>query len=264
MTMTTINIDKVGTYKVIASNSITGFSSVSNEVKIFSLNRRFHRLKDIFPRPSSLGIFQKLSTIQNSQLAEFLTATFERYLVSMDTEYIYTHSGEKLVSVMMENMLCEDKDYTTTYPLTDIQWTIISRNIENRYLNKWKELLKTIEYKYDFLSPFDIVFDENMSDTLASTSDKEYTDTESQNDNIYAFNAANNPTPTDKADNTYTGTSSDRYNRTNTHERNTTRRGNIGNTSRQELTEQQRNVLQWQMQDVIFADIDKIFTCPKF
>ncbi len=54
--------------------------------------------------------------------------------------------------------------------------------------------------------------------------------------------------------------SSETYKRDNPITRKTTRKGNIGNITMQELTAQQREMLQWQFWDVVFEDCDSVLT----
>ena len=59
-------------------------------------------------------------------------------------------------------------------------------------------------------------------------------------------------------------TNTETYHRSNPTTRELTRTGNIGNTTRQELVAQQREMLQWQLWNVIFDDIDTVLTRGMF
>lgn len=122
--------------------------------------------------------------------------------------------------------------------------------INDRFKVKWNKLYELYNREYDALSPFDISLEEDSTDDLSTTKDKTtYTD----NDEIYGFNS-NEKVPTDVD----TGESNREYSRTNPKHREYTRKGNIGNITRQQLVEQERKVLQYQLLDVIYEDLASI------
>lgn len=124
---------------------------------------------------------------------------------------------------------------------------IIKSVISDRFKTKWVKLNDLANKEYDPLSPFDIALNEDSTDTFKTIKDKTtYTD----NDNTYGFNSVES-VPTDKTD----GESNREYDRENPKHREYTRKGNIGNITRQNLIKEEREVLEYQILETIYNDI---------
>lgn len=128
--------------------------------------------------------------------------------------------------------------------------------ISNRFKDKWNKLDELWNTNYDPLSPFDITLNEQYTDTLNVTED---TSQSNSSQDVYGFNSVE-PVPNTQNE----SSSSNKYTRENPHTRDYTRKGNIGNTSRQELVEQQREVLKYQIIDTIYKDIASVVVRGKY
>ena len=210
------------------------------------------------------------------------------YIVDENGEYVYTPEGKKV---------------TWDYFVTQIDQDLINMIIRIKFLDKWNNLADTLSYDYDPLNPFSMSVEENMSGNLTSKSTNQnnrtnkYTgngssendgtvDTEgnsSSEDKIYGFNSTTGVNSDSSSDERTTKTtnkntssteytddessqynSNEDYSRDNTSERNTTRKGNIGNLSAQQLIEQQRDMLKYQIFDIIYQDLDSVLTRSKY
>lgn len=113
--------------------------------------------------------------------------------------------------------------------------------------DKWTKLISLINQEYDPLKPFDIALDEHITDTLETVEDERST---SSSDSVYGFNSVD-AVPTDGS----VDKSSAKYKRQNPRDRSYTRKGNIGNTSFQDLIKQEREISDYKLKEVIFQDI---------
>ena len=254
-----MTISKTGTYKVIATNAVN--QKVSNNVYVFSVNSCFYTLRDVFPNPKNIGIFSYISTM-DIQLSVTLNNILEGDLPSVhDVEYIYNRSGDKILSPLIQNLIQEtqnegiEKKTSIPFSVDDIDY--ISRILSARYSEKWNKLFNLYKEKYDALSPYDMEIDESGQDSL--TSDQTRTSTGNSKENVFGYdNDSENGSP-DNETNSNTS-STDNYKRENPYSRNITRKGNIGNITKQELVAKEREVLKWQLWDVIYGDLDNVLT----
>ena len=100
----------------------------------------------------------------------------------------------------------------------------------------------------------------NSGNTSGNNSSNRNSSTSEQN------SRTNDTTKTFTQDDTTTeqnGTATN-YERSSPYEKNISRLGNIGNTSMQELIEQERQVWEYQVIDVIYKDLDSIFVRSKY
>lgn len=263
---------------------------------------KLYRLIDFYKTPRTYGIFYAMS--QNEKFSELFSSlgySEPNDYHSMDIEYIYNHSGLKTVSTLLEQFLKgyiiddngdyvimnDGKKVTWEYVINLVDQDIINFILSQKFYNKWLELIKTLQTQFDALLPYSMTYERDTDDTLSSTNknDSSYTNNGSSTDNsdssgennnsIYGFNSVSS-VPTDensnkrniKRDITNTdngvGSNSTEYSRTNNLHSVITRKGNIGNKSSQELIEEQRKMLQWQLYDVIFNDLDSVLTRSKY
>lgn len=206
------------------------------------------------------------------------------YIVDDDGDFVILKDGRRV---------------TWDYVLNQVDQDIINFAIKVQYLNKWIELAKTLQLNFNPLQPYTWETNENTSDGLTSKNifagsnskenDESYTskrdttntDENTTNDDIYAFNSTDaspadlsksnssgtstdNSENTGKSNSTENNNSSTDYTRDNTIIRNIMRKGNIGNKSSQQLIEEQRKMLEWQLFDVIFNDLDRVLTRSKY
>lgn len=274
---------RIGTYKIRAEREpIHVFSEYSNEIHLLSLQKDIVRLIDLFPEPEVFGIFSFIASHPDSGVGKWLTDEVlndsTHFSVAgpeyLDMEYVFNRSGSKLISMLVKRLIeRNDVNESGYYPVTMEQLEAVLQILNARYLTKWNRILSTLREDYDFLQSYAMDYEEDVTDTLTSHSTRKDTGTstdEADGDSTgyrYTFNTPNDtPVPNDKSD--YTDTTShtlnndhtEDYQRDNPIKRTIKRSGNIGNITRQELVEKQREVLQWQFFDVIFADIDAVLT----
>lgn len=201
------------------------------------------------------------------------------------SNYYFSKSGNKLISTLLHNTIEYNNDDGV---INQLGKNIISNIINSKYGKKWIDLYNLYAKEYDFDKPFNITFSEESTDTLTSsesnvsnrtTNDTNVNETKNSNENTdnsrYGFNSSNAvPTDktttsyTDKTENTYNSSNVDNrtntYNRTNPKSRDTSRVGNIGNTTIQELVKQEREKLMYQLWDTICLDLDSVLTRSKY
>lgn len=261
-----------------------------------------YRLIDLYKRPRIGGIFFSMSkNTQLNSLFSQLGYDNDNSYHSMDFEYIYNHSGLKTVSVAVEQLLkgyivddnddyvilANGKKVTWNYIMNTVDEDIINFIIIQKFLNKWTELIETVKSRFDILSPYSMKYERHTNDKLSSN------DTNSANKNTrnnnggsseyegntnydsYGFNSttavptdtntlSNNNSYTNNSEETVTDTRNGEYNRNNELTTTINRSGNIGNKSYQQLIEEQRKMLEWQLYDVIFNDLDSVLTRSKY
>lgn len=191
------------------------------------------------------------------------------------------------------------KRVTWDYVIQDIDTQIINTIIRVKYLKKWEDLAETLFLEFDALNPYSMTVNESGHENLSSESKDDVTTTNditdnssdgttSENNNTSseknyrsAFNSST-PSPFDNSDDTskdeYTETvtrerttkndgtrnSKNDYSRNTTNYRDITRKGNIGNHTSQELINQQREMLRYQIFDTIYSDLDSVLTRSKY
>lgn len=263
---------------------------------------RLHRLLDLYKKPRTNGIFFSMSknTTLNSIFSKLGYSQDSDYH-SMDFEYLYNHSGLKTASVMVEQLLDgyiidNSDDYVVLsngekvswdYIMTKVDEDIINFIIVQRFSDKWDKLVETIKIQFDTLSPYSMSYERETNDKLSSKNyNTRYNNTSNDisdksdregsiNDSAYGFNSISS-VPTDDSkdkssvervvtDNTeFSGKDDTEYDRNNELKTTIKRKGNIGNKSSQQLIEEQRKMLEWQLYDVIFNDLDSVLTRSKY
>ena len=256
-----VQINETGTYYVVARNTISGYKSIpSNKVTFFSISPCICTIRDVFPDPYNNGIFEFIRN-SKTQLGSFLAQTYPKSI--LDVEYVLKRSGSKRLSTLFEGFFQTRGKRSTLSPLSEKQMSILCNIFNARYYEKWMKAYETIVAEFDPFSPYNMDISDDTQDTLHSTDTSEYEDNNTSDDSVYGFNSSN-PSPASKSDGTGSGNSSNERSRTSDIQRTITRKGNIGNVTMQQLTEQQREMLQWQLFDVIFADTDRLLTRPSY
>ena len=172
----------------------------------------------------------------------------ERRLLSCNNEF-YSKYGDRLISTYLE-FLVDTESFETNFSKYAIPTRPVTDLILSRFEEKWAKLNSLKNIEYDPLSPFEITYNEDSTDDLETKVDtSSYTD----NDSTYAFNSET-PVPTDVS----SGENSRAYKRENPKHREYERKGNIGNTSRQKLVEEERRVLEYQILETIYTDIASV------
>lgn len=277
--------NQLGTYKVKAI-ALNNRSAESNTVAIYVLTGCPIRLKDIYAEPETGTGFFRSVLFTESNLANFLKVLASKlnqdetdFCTALDIEYIYNHSGEKLVSTLVTNMyrrIMENNPFMEEFPPREANKPIVNI-ISARYLSKWQNLWDTLTVENP-LSPLEIDTDEKIENTLTSNRNQhdntkdDYNASGNQKNRVWGFNTdeSGDGVPhdasdtTDESHDTRDRTATEEYSRQNPITRKTTRTGNIGNITKQQLIEQQREMLQWQFFDQVFADCDTVLTRGMF
>lgn len=297
MAKMTYPITKTGKWTIRAvNNNIMIESQLSDIVDAISVDKCAVRLIDIFPNPSNNGIFT-IITNQNTRIRSLLNNFINGNYLALDEEYIFNHSGQKTISLLLENYVKRGwKGSSLRTLLTDQMIANIISIILNRFDKKWEKLAQTFRENYDILNPYRIELDETYTsgeinsnkvtnhgedtntlkrsgDDTTSTIDMTTVSENKQsayNSSTYSPNSIDTDTTNGKNLTLYNSTFTNTYthghkvddnetkNRTDT--RNFTRKGNIGNLTNQELIEKEREFLNYQVLNTIFEDMDSILT----
>lgn len=224
------------------------------------------KLIDIWNDPNNLGVTSydllvRVATLNNDET--FFTS-------NDDIQYFFEHSGEKWASPLLIKMLeqQDEDEYLLEYNKSVIA-NIVSRN----YWEKWDRLKSTIfDPIYDPIENYDIHQVENPNmiyDSETSTMSKitKVTDGSTDSD-IYGFNSTSGVSSSDvdqDVTETTTRNSDDNIERTSRSEkgsRTTSRRGNNGERSYQDLQLKELELRRITFLDVVFQDLDKLLTLP--
>lgn len=178
----------------------------------------------------------------NEFLSKFASmGTYIENYNSIQKQLKYTY-GERLLTRYAKYLL-NDRPDGVTYLILDM--------LVGSLKYKWEKLLEIMEVTYDPLKPFDITLNEDITDTLETVKDKSiYT----EQDGTRGFNSTTS-VPTDNSSNE----TNREYKRENPRTRDYTRKGNIGNTSFQDLIKQEREVANYKLRDILLMDIVSVF-----
>lgn len=267
------------------------------------MKKRTSNLLSFYGNPFQQGIFFSMyQSNLFSDIFTPLNCSTEEDFHQMDMDYIYNRSGFKTLSIMLKALydgyvvddsgdlveLFNGQRVTYDRVVTELDKQIINGVIFKKFHDKWKKLTDTLSVQYDILKPFDIEMTEDRNnDNLTSgggvtrtynTTDSSTLGTETQTtetDSKFAFNSETD-IPTDKsnilAQNSGTDTMSKSgtvgddtdYHRLIEKERHYTRKGNIGNHTNQQLINEEREMLKFQIFDTIYDDLDSVLTLSKY
>ena len=209
----------------------------------------------------------------------------------LDIEYHFNHSGNKIISPLLETMISfNDDEMLSTTQVDDL-----AKLISNLYLYKWTKLYRTLNLEYNPIDNYnmketseDIKNSTNLAQTdetntrTNNLNNRTTYENESENSNqdeskVSAFNSTEyqdnslntitgNKRDSSTTDETATGTITDvidstrddTYNENLKHTLN--RSGNIGVTTTQRMIEEERKVVMWDYFKQIFKDVDNVLT----
>lgn len=246
---------------------------------------KMKRLNDCFDNALVNGIISSLSRFNYP----FFTDTIN----FLNMEYHGNHSGNKVISPLLDNILGQNDKLSSDNLAT------IADIINSMYSIKWTKLYNTTIQEYNMLHNYDMIETEsidrehnntsktennttvNSTDTTKKTGSVDTNSTQnSQVDNsVFGFNTET-AVPSDNSNNNLTINQSvtndltDTLNTTDTtnaninvtdddtsnEKRNLSRSGNIGVTTSQQMIQSERDLWNWLLYDTIFNDIDKIVT----
>lgn len=126
---------------------------------------RYNRLNDVLPALPDGGIFVHLNSYDMPWASDVAP--------DLDLDYLYNHSGDKIVSKLVLSMLDDE------HKLDNADVAIIARVIATRFCQRWTKLYATLELEYNPISNYDMT--EVMTDDTRVT---EYGHTDTQTDNL--------------------------------------------------------------------------------
>lgn len=235
------------------------------------------KLKDYLDSDMLSAIYTSLRSGLHDDLNNLLKQLRFPNVRSIFENYRY-ENGERTISPLIENII-------EVYKEPEAQAAAITGWLDAHYYIKWKAQYDALAVEYDILSPYDMTINETESNQLDTdtridqTSTGTYSDSDKLNshntdntDSTFAFNSTTNPVPTDKSveteDSSRTGTGSNSGTKNITTDygskrditRNLTRKGNIGNTTKQELIERELRLRNTLVYKIIFKDLNEFFT----
>lgn len=195
------------------------------------------KLIDVFPDWMTNGIFTYLNQLdvpwKNDITADIL-----------DLEYFGNHSGEKLISPLIEKMLENDT-------LTQARQQTLANILFAHNKNQWNKLYALYRLEYNPIENYSMVEAEDGTDTRTDNFENNTTNTDQQ----WAFNSTDwNNVNKNQNESTNAGTS------TNQNTRTLTRSGNIGVTTSQQMMQSEIELWKWNFIEQMFADIDNLLT----
>lgn len=163
---------EIGAYNTRALNEPTGRKSeLSNTIILYSTASKICRVEDLFPQPEDVGIFHIVSK-SNTSLGDFLRSiglNSEPYAHALDIEYVYNHSGEKLLSHLIKKLVKKNEvNVSGEYPITQLDFSRICDIMSIRFSTKWERLYRTVTEDFNPLQPLQIETNEDIKDTLSS------------------------------------------------------------------------------------------------
>lgn len=210
------------------------------------------------------GIFGQIFMISNgleSGNPNKLVIEFNNYLVNiLDTEYYYNHSGDKLVSPIVNKIAIRDNLDITKVIGGGVRSAVVTLNaklaqiIINKFGRKWNRL-------YQALIENNYTLDENVNMNESGNNKTnvkgKVTTTSSQNNNVYPFDSSEYvPKSSQQSDSTTEGMSND-----NEHLGSSTftRHGRDGLKTSQELIEEEIRLRNEQnFYNIMYDDIDSV------
>lgn len=242
-----------------------------------------YKIMDVFNAASLGDLFGAINTAMGDSA---IWSDDDKEL--LDTEYIYGHSGSKIISPLIYRLLEIGESET----LTSGNITTLAKVIVNRFGKQWVKLYAVFSAEYNPIENYSMV--ENMTDDVT---EKDYGHTNTRTNNlshtktgtetveagtetttdtsIYGFdNSTASPSNKEVISNdgddvtrynttdADTGTQTDVESGTDTETRNyeLTRAGNIGVTTSQQMLESEIKLWQYDFMKIVYANIDEILT----
>lgn len=206
----------------------------------------------------------ELVSISGIYKMEFIPSSkYAWYTHTLDFEYIYSHSGDKLISPFVEKLLDNDNN------LSETNLEKIANVIKNKFVDKWNKLFNAlVEVGYNPIDNYNMneVETPNIERTSHVETNTNIT-TSGEGDNnskVYAFNS-DNAIPSNEGhaetSQTSSGSVDDNYsdrteNETGTRE--LVRSGNIGVTTTQQMLQQEIEIKKQNIYNIIYEDVDSL------
>lgn len=223
--------------------------------------RLFRCYGNLFPNPVEYGIFNGLN-------AELTLLQIPNYNLDSLNLLYFQRSKDKRLSDIVNTLidiygLVSNDSNPNYYTISSGAYAKLITMITTKNLYNWSKLVDTYKKEYDMISPFKMVVDDHSTDELESEDSAENSSqsSETTKGDYQGFNSNDyNPVDKNTIDGSDSSSRSSNYTRTNEHQRDTVRYGNIGNRSSQELIKEERGLWVWNIYNQIFSDIDKVLT----
>ena len=171
----------------------------------------------------------------------------------LDIGYFVEHSNQKYISPFFERLLKikEENNYS-------LDWVFekLSKQIANKYSVQWKKVYDALITEYKPLENYSMVENREHDNTVKQNTDLT-TSVENQN-GLHGFNSSKSNPTTDNVGSTTVSGDKDKNYQSDSGEESTTRTGNIGVTTSQQMLESEIKLRQYNFINQIFDDIDKI------
>ena len=221
---------------------------------------------------STQNIFTRIMTAYDVPGAEDTSITGEL----LDFEYIYNQSGDKIISPAVEKNLVMNELSTSDFnKLCDVVWMM--------YNKRWTRLWEILTAEFNPLENYNMTdvhtFEHGHIETNSGTDTTNRTGTDTvthTGDNENEVSAFNSSAYQDSAKVTQNTTDLDTRNmadslvhghvltNSGTDTERTTRSGNIGITTSQQMAESSLHLWKWNYFYDIFRDVDSIFTITTY
>lgn len=182
---------------------------------------------------------------------------------TLDFEYVYSHSGDKIISPLVYKLL------ETNKTILEVNVEKLALMIKNKFLDKWDKLYNAlILTDYNPIDNYNLYEKETPNITKTyhreQNTNLEVKDDGENNGSVYAYNSSTT-TPSSKVEldntRTTTGDVEDNYQDgedTETGIKELERKGNIGVTSTQQMLEQEIELKKQNFYDIVYADVDSM------
>lgn len=188
------------------------------------------------------------------QLPDWYTTDF---LKTARSEYIYRHAGERLISnAILKKYYVIDKTLPSPHTEEDVINTLFNEMgmiLISKYMFDWSKLHDAMFADYNPIQNYD-----STEEITRSGDDKTSINTDmKQTSNVSAFNSS---TLQPNAEVDSSGTAANNYSKTDYNSKvKTTRYGNIGVTTSQQMIESEIELRKQNFLELIFNDVDNVF-----
>ena len=241
-------------------------------------------IDDMFP-VSTTDIETFMSDILQSyhpQINEFLQTigfSWNDYALSVNSRFL-TPYVRMLVNREKELQPLTSRFYPEVFVPNSVTFNVVFGAVESIYLEKWKKLKSALETQYGIIKPYDMSTVEHEDNKLITKTDgtqtHAYTDSdnvtkddEQSEDKIYGFNStdgvksdSNSTTHQMTSSGTDSGTKTNKldYDSDRDVDKTTTRTGNTGNITSQEMIERELKLREYLLYQVIYKDLNEYLT----
>lgn len=240
------------------------------------------RIDDLIPTTvlyMNDNVFSYIEQVSNlSTFLQSISFNFDDYSAFANTRLL---SKRVRIPILRIGTMTEiTKPLFTIYVPSPDVYKFIFTQIQSIYLDKWKKIKAALEEEYGIIKPYDMSTIEHEDNKLITKTDgtqtHAYTDSdnvtkddEHSEDKIYGFNStdgvksdSNSTTHQMTSNGTDSGTKTNTldYNSDRDVDKTTTRTGNTGNITSQEMIERELKLREYLLYQVIYKDLNEYLT----